>query len=209
MGDGRSILRLISCGLLIALPIGLPDDALGAVGASIQQRALRIDDTPLFTIGVNPNEPLHDVIGAVLTDDNLIIAEESTHSLRFYDRTTGQLIRTVGQKAEGPGDYGNLGQAAIRFPTWKGSTETTCHASTPSMGGPGRPEGCCGCPNTRDVPGGGSAWTVYSEEGDLVGRVTSSEVDIRVLAVDDDIAVVLVWDELGVQTVQLRRIVGP
>ena len=45
------------------------------------------------------------------------------------------------------------------------------------------------------VPDGESAWTVYSEEGDLVGRVTSSEVDIRVLAVDDDIAVVCGLDE--------------
>ena len=56
------------------------------------------------------------------------------------------------------------------------------------------------------APGGGSAWSVYSQEGDLVGRVTASELDIIVLAADDDIAAVLTWDELGVQTVELRRI---
>ena len=37
-------------------------------------------------------------------------------------------------------------------------------------------------------------------------RVTASELDIIVLAADDDNAVVLTWDELGVQTVELRRI---
>ncbi len=49
---------------------------------------MQIDDTP------------------VLTDYGLILAETSTHSLRFYNRTTGALIRAVGQKGEGPGDSG-------------------------------------------------------------------------------------------------------
>ena len=353
--------------MLIALQIALPDAALGAISASYQQRVLRIDEAPLFTIGDDPSEPLHRVIGAVLTDDNLIIAEESTHSLRFYDRTTGQLIRAVGQKGEGPGDYGNLdllqavGDRLYTFDSWlnrvtirdsEGGVERTVRIqpwgdyntagvegvfpdgsmlvyawvfgwadrpkiqrdehglarydadgnfigtvgeylgyeyfnspagsriypyrretfvvvvgdkyhivdtkdpvirafdatgklvgelqphmplepkrltragrdSLPDLEGIdrddlprfypfyGRPQAAGGmlwAPDYKGhVPGGGSAWTVYSEEGDLVGRVTSSEVDIRVLAVDDDIAVVLVWDELGVQTVELRRIVG-
>ena len=57
------------------------------------------------------------------------------------------------------------------------------------------------------APCGGSAWSVYSQEGDLVGRVTASELDITVLAADDDVAAVLRTDELGVQTVELRRII--
>ena len=90
----------------------------------LHQLHARIADTSLFTIGDDPNEPLHGVIGAVLTDDALIIAEESTHSLRFHDRTTGRLIRAVGQKGEGPGDYGNLdllqavGDRLYTFDSW-------------------------------------------------------------------------------------------
>ena len=58
------------------------------------------------------------------------------------------------------------------------------------------------------APGGGSAWTVYSGQGDIIGRVSAPERKIFVMAVDDDIAAVLIIDELGVQTVELRRIVG-
>ena len=106
--DAATMLRLISCGLLIALQIGLPDEALGATGASLQQRDVQIDDTPLLTIGDDADEALHGVVAAVLTDDVLILAEKSTHSLRFYNRSTGTLIRAVGQKGEGPGDFGSL-----------------------------------------------------------------------------------------------------
>ena len=100
------MLRLFSCGLLIALQIGLPDEALGTTGAPLQQRDMQIDDTPLLTIGDDVDEALHGVVAAVLTDDGLILAEISTHSLRFYNRRTGALIRAVGQKGEGPGDSG-------------------------------------------------------------------------------------------------------
>ena len=102
------MLRLISCGLLIALQIGCLDEALGAASSSLQQRDMRIDGTPLFTIGDDADEALHGVVAAVLTDDALILAEQSTHSLRFYNRRTGALIRAVGQQGEGPGDFGTL-----------------------------------------------------------------------------------------------------
>ena len=101
--------RLIHSALLLPLLAGSLADELGATDrGSPQQLDARIEDTPLFTIGDDPSEPLHDVIGAVLTDNVLIIAEESTHSLRFYDRSTGRFLHAVGQQGEGPGDYGNL-----------------------------------------------------------------------------------------------------
>ena len=118
------MLRLFPGRLLLALQIGCLGDALSAASVPPQQSNMRIDDIPLFTIGDDPSEPLHRVIGAVLTGDVLIVAEESTHSLRFYDRTTGQLIRAVGQKGEGPGDYGNLdllqavGDRLYTFDSW-------------------------------------------------------------------------------------------
>ena len=356
----------IAAALLMPLLAGSPADELSATDrGSPQQVDARIDDTPLFTIGGDPNEPLHEVIGAVLNDDFLIIAEESTHSLRFYDRTTGQPIRAVGQQGEGPGDYGNLdllqavGDRLYTWDSWlmrvtirnrAGEVERTvrirpwgdynsAHVAgifpdgsmlvsgwafgwadratirrdehglarydadgnfvaslgtylgyeyydsperksiypyrretfvvvmgdkflivdnkdpvIPAFDAAGKPvhelppdvpaeltrltrAGRDSLPDLdgidRDdlpryypfygrtravgdalwvphygglVPGGGSAWSVYSQEGDLVGRVTASE-RLWVLAVNGSLVAVLCVDELGVQTVELRRMV--
>lgn len=48
-------------------------------------------------------------------------------------------------------------------------------------------------------------WTVYSHEGELLGRVTTEE-RLSIQAVDGDVAVVVHVDGWGVETVQLRRI---
>ena len=358
--------RLIHSALLLPLLAGSLADELGATDrGSPQQLDARIEDTPLFTIGDDPSEPLHDVIGAVLTDNVLIIAEESTHSLRFYDRSTGRFLHAVGQQGEGPGDYGNLdllqavGDRLYTWDSWltrvtirnrAGEVERTVRIRPwgdyntaevegifpdgsmlvsawafgwadramirrdehglarydpdgnlvaglgtylgyeyydspdskriypyrretfvvvvgdrfhivdnkdpviPAFDAAGKPvqelppdvpteptkltrAGRDSLPGLdgidRDdmprfypfygrtravgdalwaphygglVPGGGSAWSVYSQEGDLVGRVTASE-RLGVLAVDGDTVAVLCVDELGVQTVQLRRMV--
>ena len=49
-------------------------------------------------------------------------------------------------------------------------------------------------------------WTVYSHEGERLGRVTTEE-RLSILAVDGDVAVVLHAGGWDVETVQLRRIV--
>jgi len=360
------VLKNFPGGLLIALQIGCLGDAQSAAAAPRQQRDMRIDETPLFTIGDDPDEGLYDVTGAVLTSDALILAERSTHSLRFYNRETGQLLHTVGQQGEGPGDYqsldflqavgdrlftfdgrnirvtirdgaGNL-ERTVRVQPWgdynavhvdgffsDGSMLAEAHSfrweqapmirrfehelarndpdgtfaerlgtylsyehyassermhiypyrrevwvvvvgdryhivdnkdpvirvfdatgelvdelqphmpleprritragrdSIPEMEGIddddlprfypffGRPRmagGMLWVPDYEGLaPGGGSAWTVYSGDGELVGRVTSSEVGIEVLAAADDVVALLVTDELEVETVQLRRII--
>lgn len=51
-------------------------------------------------------------------------------------------------------------------------------------------------------------WSVYSQEGEPLGRVTAEE-RLRILAVDGDVAVVVHYDGWNVETVQLRRIVNP
>ena len=113
-----------------AIGTALMVTALSGAGVSaaivqpVRQENARIDDTPLLTIGDDPDEALHGVIDVVLTDDVLILAEISTHSLRFYDRRTGALIRAVGRKGEGPGDFGNLdrlqavGDRLYTFDSW-------------------------------------------------------------------------------------------
>ena len=51
-------------------------------------------------------------------------------------------------------------------------------------------------------------WSVYSREGEPLGRVTAEE-RLKILAVDGDVAVVVHYDGWNVETVQLRRIVNP
>ena len=51
-------------------------------------------------------------------------------------------------------------------------------------------------------------WSVYSQEGEPLGRVTTEE-RLKILAVDGDVAVVVHYDGWNVETVQLRRIVNP
>ena len=360
------MLRLFPGGLLIAFQIGCLGDAVNAAGAPPQQRDMRIDEMLLFTIGDDPDEALYDLTGAVLTHDAIILAEESTSSLRFYDRETGRFLHSVGQQGEGPGDHQGLAflqavgeklytfdrrlyrvtifdragevERTVRIMPWGGYNQVEFEGiltdgsmlasghtfrwerapmirrfehelarhdadgtfaerlgtyrsyehyassermhifpyrrevwvlvvgdryyivdnkdpvirafdasgalvdelqphmplepmrisragrdSFPPMEGIddddlprfypfyGRPRVAGGALWVRDypgmAPGVGSAWTVYSTEGDLVGRVTSSEVDITVLAADDDVVAVLVTDELGVETVELRRII--
>ena len=55
--------------------------------------------------------------------------------------------------------------------------------------------------NGDELPG----WTVFTEDGSVRGHVRALEV-LDVLDADDEIAVVLRWDELDVETVEVRRI---
>ena len=72
------------------------------------ERGARIDSIPLLTIGDDPEDPLYQVIGAVLVGDTLIVAQASSMTLRFYDRRTGEFLRSVGGRGEGPGEYEGL-----------------------------------------------------------------------------------------------------
>lgn len=352
--------------MLIALGSGPPVQALSAEDSPPQQTDRRIDETPLLTIGDDPEEALHDVIGAVIIDKVLILAEASTYSLRFHDRATGQLLHTAGRKGEGPGEYERLdllqsvGDRLFTFDGWlrrvtvrdlTGDVERTvpirpwgdynsvdvegffsdgsvlvsawafgwvekpmirrfnhelaslgpdgtfadsigayqgyehyaspetmsiypyrrevwvvvlddkyhvvdnkhpvirvfdgsgnlvhelqpyaplepqkltfaARDSLPDMDGIeradlprfypyyGRPRAVGGALWVPDyaglAPGGGSAWTVYSQDGDRVGRVTASELDIVPLAADAETAVVLARNAFDVQTVELRRLI--
>ena len=99
--------------LFLCTQIGVPTPRLSALQAlrseATTRTDARIDSVPLISIGDNPDEPLYGVIAAVFHGDTLILAEQSTNTLRYYDRTTGELLRTVGGRGEGPGEYEGLG----------------------------------------------------------------------------------------------------
>ena len=96
---------------LVCLMAGCGGDA--GDGGSSQSAAIiasgaRIDSVPLLTIGNDPEDPLYQVVGAVLVGETLIFAQASSMTLRFYDRHTGELLREVGGPGEGPGEYQRL-----------------------------------------------------------------------------------------------------
>lgn len=98
-------LRLLAVPIIVTLAVCIDLGELSGQAESTVARSARIDTVPLLTIGDNPDDPLFQVIGAVLAGDNLIVAEMSSRTVRFYDRSTGELLQTVGGSGEGPGEY--------------------------------------------------------------------------------------------------------
>lgn len=107
--EGRGGAPVVVVGALVLSAIVLPaGDLSGAEGAPPQETAqivARIDSEPLLTIGDRPENALFRVIDVALVGDALIVAEMSSRTLRYYDRVTGELLRTTGGEGEGPGEY--------------------------------------------------------------------------------------------------------
>ena len=66
-----------------------------------------LDSVPLMTVGDAEPDLLYEVAGIVITDRHVVIAQESTGTLRFYDHG-GSLDNEVGGRGEGPGEFGDL-----------------------------------------------------------------------------------------------------
>ena len=98
-------LRLLAVPIVVTLAVCIDPGELRGQAEPKVVRSARIDTVPLLTIGDEPDDPLYQVIGAVLAGENLIIAERSSKTLRFYDRNTGELLQAVGGPGEGPGEY--------------------------------------------------------------------------------------------------------
>jgi hypothetical protein len=63
---------------------------------------------PRLVIGLDESDPLFQVSDALILDDELLVAEQSTGRLRFYGMS-GELRRSVGGSGEGPGEFRRLG----------------------------------------------------------------------------------------------------
>jgi len=102
-------MAVIAVGVLFLPPVASPaDEPSGAQrgpSRGTAQIVARIDSEPLLTIGNKPEDALFRVIGVALVGDALIVAEASSNTLRYYDRATGELLRTTGGEGEGPGEY--------------------------------------------------------------------------------------------------------
>ena len=67
----------------------------------------RLDSVPLMSVGDTEADLLHEVAGVAITPRHVVIAQESTGTLRFYD-WRGSLDDVVGGRGEGPGEFGEL-----------------------------------------------------------------------------------------------------
>ena len=94
--------------LILSWQLGIGPDALSAARGQppgmTRQIDVWIDSVPVVAVD-QENDPLFGVVGAVFRGDTLIVAERSTGTLRYYDRTTGKQHRTVGGRGEGPGEH--------------------------------------------------------------------------------------------------------
>ena len=163
-----------------------------------------IDTVPLLTIGDESSDPLHRVSGAVLVGDTLIIAQST--SLRFYDRRSGEF-----HIPDTPPDPVRISQEdRRRFSGLDDIDRDDLPRFYPFYS---RGSAVVGdafwvldyLDRERDHR---MEWTVYSQEGESLGRVTAEE-RLKILAVDGDVAVVVHYGGWNVETVQLRRIVNP
>ena len=91
-----------------------------ADGTRTEDVSGRIDSVPLLVINGPDNDPLFGVVGAVLVDSLLVVANGGSRTLQFY-RESGELVRMVGQTGEGPGEFRRLdwiqsaGQRVVAF----------------------------------------------------------------------------------------------
>lgn len=66
---------------------------------------LELSEAPILRIGHDESNPIHNVKDAKWLGDRLVFS--NAHSLLFVDRN-GALLRQVGRRGEGPGEYRNL-----------------------------------------------------------------------------------------------------
>lgn len=86
-------------------------DALSTPAAAQPIARLTLSDTPLVTIGGRDERLDYQTVynsGALrLSDGQLVLADDATRELRFYD-ATGKHLRTAGGQGRGPGEFDRL-----------------------------------------------------------------------------------------------------
>ena len=161
----------------------------------------RLDTVPLITVGDTEADPLREVVGITITPRHVVIAQESTGTLRFYDRR-GSLDNVVGGRGEGP---------AMGLP------EHLPPYGWLSLGYPDRPpvtvaDGLVwalrygGFPREGADPEG-PEWFVFRPGAGQIATLSSPD-DVVLVDVAGDLAAVLRRTELDEEIVELRRIMG-
>lgn len=105
----RATLPKLATGMLIVVHGcgGDPGEPGGADGSSGPSEAWRLDPVPLMSVGGTEADPLYEVAGVAITENHVVIGQESTGTLRFYTHA-GALDTVAGGRGEGPGEFGRL-----------------------------------------------------------------------------------------------------
>ena len=102
------VLVLVLEGIVLIAMLVRDDGTTGSTdGGSGAIEVWRLDPVPLMTVGDTEADPLYEVAGIVITDSHVVIAQESTGTLRFHTHA-GALDTVVGGRGEGPGEFGDL-----------------------------------------------------------------------------------------------------
>lgn len=83
-------------------PMAVADQA-----RSVELDRFMLDPRALVTIGRTDHDPLHDVVGAFLMGEQLLVAENGSSQIKVFN-LDGRLHRSIGGAGEGPGEFVDL-----------------------------------------------------------------------------------------------------
>ncbi len=106
---GYALLSVFVLGGVVLVATYLRDDGTtgGTIGRPDGVEVWRLDSVPVMSVGHTEADPLYEVAGIAITQHHVVIAQENTGTLRFYDRD-GSLEAEVGGRGEGPGEFADL-----------------------------------------------------------------------------------------------------
>ncbi len=106
---GYALLLVFVLGGVVLVAMYLRDDGTtgGTIGRPDGVEVWRLDSVPVMSVGHTEADPLYEVAGIAITQRHVVIAQENTGTLRFYDRD-GSLEAEVGGRGEGPGEFADL-----------------------------------------------------------------------------------------------------
>ncbi len=102
------VLVLVLEGIVLLAMLVRDNGTTGSAdGGSDTIAVWRLDPVPLMSVGDTEADPLYEVTGIAITEHHVVIAQESTGTLRFHTHT-GSPDTVVGGRGEGPGEFGDL-----------------------------------------------------------------------------------------------------
>ena len=108
-GPASGVPLILALAGVVSAAACVPDDGStgGRDGGSDALEVWRLDPSPLMSVGDTESDPLFEVTGIAITERHIVIAQESSGTLRFYDHG-GSPETEVGGRGEGPGEFGAL-----------------------------------------------------------------------------------------------------
>ncbi|MXW18838.1 MAG: hypothetical protein F4139_04120 [Gemmatimonadetes bacterium] len=149
--------------------------------------------------------PFNRAAYAAVLGDEYYIRDNMEFAIPFFDQT-GKLVRELGSGAS-PEPRAVTRKDHDRFGELDGAEGWERPEFYPYHGGISELNGLIWVRQYHWWESPGERWALYSTDGERVGEVESSE-NLFVAAADDDVVAILRYNELDVEIVELRRLVG-